>query len=489
MSVRRLSRAVRWPRLLWVTALVAVASVTLAACGTVSGTGTAGAGALAANVPSSQLKIIGDGNTKFDQLARNALADVEEYWKQVYPTISGGKQLQPLRGGVYSVTTGHPNTANACMARQANAADNNAFYCPLDDSFAYDRTGLVGQLAQHFGPEMAMVVFAHEYGHMIQNRLGIDRPSIFMESQADCAAGAFTAAEYRVAQPYVTSPHFGEKPPDLDRTIIGLILLRDSAPHSAEDTGTHGSGFDRGSAFSDGFHNGAKFCYSDDWANRQFTERPYTRDTDYAAGGNETLARLLSNAGGLFPDLNAYWAATFPKISGGKAWQQVQIKQADHPPCADSSVQFGYCPNDNTVYYSQSIAEQVYNSVPDVHISANGQLQFDENGPGDYALGTLFTVAFGMAALHQSGKAIDSSTALKTAVCYAGAYSENINVDASQAPRSAGFVLSPQDMDEATYAMLRSVNEPSVFGNRNTSGLDRINDFRKGYLAEDPTRC
>jgi predicted metalloprotease len=159
-----------------VGALVVVTSVTLAACGTVTGTGTAGAGALAANVPASQLKIIGDGNTKFDQLARNALADVEEYWKQVYPTVSGGKQMQPLRGGIYSVTTGHPNTANACMARQANAADNNAFYCPLDDSFAYDRTGLVGQLAQHFGPEMAMVVIAHEFGHLIQNRLNIDRP-------------------------------------------------------------------------------------------------------------------------------------------------------------------------------------------------------------------------------------------------------------------------------------------------------------------------
>jgi predicted metalloprotease len=489
MSVRRLSRAVRWPRLLWVTALVVVTSVTLAACGTVSGTGTAGTGALAANVPPSQLKIIGDSNTKFDQLARNALADVEAYWKEVYPTISGGKQLQPVRGGVYSVTTGHPNTANACMERSPQAADNNAFYCPLDDSFAYDRTGLVGQLAQHFGPEMAMVVIAHEYGHMIQNRLSIDRPSIFMETQADCAAGAFTAAEYRVSQPYVTSPHFGEKPPDLDRTIIGLILLRDNAPHSAEDVGTHGSGFDRGSAFSDGFHNGAKFCYSDDWANRQFTERPYTTDDDYTSGGNQTLTQVLSSDGGLFRDLNAFWASTFPKISGGKSWQPVQVKQADHPPCADSSVQFGYCANDNTVYYSASIAEQVYNSVPDVHIAADGQLQFDENGPGDYALGTLFTVAFGMAALHQSGKATDTANALAKAVCYAGVYSENINVALDQAPRSEKFVLSPQDMDEATYAMLRSVNEPSVFGARNTTGLDRINDFRKGYLAEDATHC
>ena len=493
MSMRPLSRAVTWSRVIWATALVAVVSVSLSACGTVtglvSGTGTAGTSSIAPNVPASELKIIGDGNTKFDQLARNALVDVEQYWKRVYPTVSGGKQFEPLRGGVYSVTTGHPNTANACMARQANAADNNAFYCPEDDSFAYDRTGLVGQLADHFGPEMAMVVIAHEFGHLIQNRLGLDRTSIFMESQADCAAGAFTAAEFKVSQPYVASPHFGEKPPDLDRTIIGLILLRDSAPHSADDVGTHGSGFDRGSAFSDGFHNGAKFCYGDDWANRQFTERPYTLDRDYASGGNETLERLLSNTGGLFPDLNAFWAATFPKVSKGKTWQKVQIKQADHPPCADSSVELGYCPNDNTIYYSPSIAKQVYNSVPDVHISSDGQLQFDENGPGDYALGALFTVAFGMAVLHQSGKAINTSGALKSAICYSGAYSANINVSTDEAPRSDGFVLSPQDMDEATYAMLRSVNEASVFGARNTTGLDRINDFREGYLATSAASC
>lgn len=479
------NRLLPWRRLATAGTVGALACLSLSACGAVGGTGTAAKGAVAGNVPASQMTIIGDGGTKFDALARNALTDVEQFWKKAYPTISGGQPFVPLKGGIYSVTTGHPNTANACMEQSPTAADNNAFYCPSDDSFAYDRSGLVGQLADHFGPEMAMVVFAHEFGHLIQNRLNIDRPSIYLESQADCAAGAFTAAEFGASSPTITDPHFRELPPDLDHTIIGLILLRDSGPHDANDSGTHGTGFDRGSAFSDGFHNGAKFCYSDDWAQRQFTERPYTTDLDYKNGGNEPLSDVLTAKGGLIPDLNAYWTAEFAKVAPGKTWQTVQIKVANSPPCEDSSEQFGYCPDDNTIYYSQSIATQVYDSVPTFSLTSPGQVQFENNSPGDYALGTLATVGFGMAVLHQNGKEISDGPALEKAVCYAGLYSANINV--ATAPRN--FSLSPQDMDEATYAILLSINEDSVFGPRNTTGLDRINYFRKGYLASSPTAC
>jgi predicted metalloprotease len=484
------ARPRRRPRRFPATAVIAVVCLTLTACGAVNGTGTAVKGVVAGDVPASQLKLIGDGDTSFDRLARNALTDVEQFWKKVFPTVSGGKAFEPLRGGVYSVTTGHPDTANACMARSPQAADNNAFYCPADDSFAYDRSGLVGQLADHFGATMAMVVIAHEFGHLIQNRLDINRPSIYLESQADCAAGAFTAAEFGASSPSVQNPHFSELPPDLDRTIIGLILLRDSAPHSANDVGTHGTGFDRGSAFSDGFHNGVTFCYSDDWANRAFTERSYTSDDDYAKGGNLPLTQVLDPASGdLISDLNGYWKTAFTKVGGGRTWQPVQVKQADHVPCGDTSVEFGYCPNDNTVYYSNSIAQQVYNSVPEIHFSPSGALVFEENAPGDYALGTMIAVGFGMAVLHQSGKEITDGTALEKAVCYTGAYSDNINVPANEAPRKPRFVLSPPDMDEATYAILRSINEAPVFGSRNTTGLDRINFFRKGYLAKDPSAC
>jgi predicted metalloprotease len=488
----------------WV-AVLSVLFLLTGCAASVGGTGTPGNGNLAEDVAASALKIIGDDQIDndssynaqqkqqqkdFDKLVRNALVDAEQFWKKVFPSVSGGKQFEPLRGGVYSVTTGHPNTDNACMQQQPDAADNNAFYCSLDDSFAFDRTGLVGQLADHYGREFAMVVVAHEYGHLIQDRLNLLRtkPSIYKETQADCAAGAFTAAEFGAAVPGVDNPHFRELPPDLDRTVVGLILLRDSQPHSAEDQGTHGTGFDRGSAFADGFRNGVKFCYGDDWDARKYTERPYTQESDYLAGGNLSLDQTLSMAdGNLVPDLNQFWADAFTAVGKGKSWQPVKVKEADHPACKDSSSQFAYCPDDNTIYYSHAIAEQVYSSVPNWTLGANGQVNYDENSSGDYALGTMFTVGFGLAVLHQAGQGIDDSTALRKAVCLAGVYSQNINVE--NGPR--GFTLSPPDMDEATYTVLRAqgIAQPGAFGNRNTTGLSRIQDFRNGYLAEDASSC
>jgi hypothetical protein len=38
-------------------------------------------------------------------------------------------------------------------------------------------------------------------------------------------------------------------------------------------------------------------------------------------------------------------------------------------------------------------------------------------------------------------------------------------------------------MDEATFAMLNLVGSDQAFGNRGTSGLDRIQQFVKGYAG------
>ena len=90
--------------------------------------------------------------------------------------------------------------------------------------------------------------------------------------------------------------HFCISPENLDALMGGMILLRDYQPHASTDAGTHGDGFDRISAFSDGFNNGVKYCYSYDWYARKFTERPYTTEQDYNDGGNETLAQVLNPA-------------------------------------------------------------------------------------------------------------------------------------------------------------------------------------------------
>ena len=482
--MRRSVRATRWRRgARWCIAL-GVAALMLTGCsvGTVGGVGAYAPPSTAGNVPASQFKINGDGGTAFDQLARNSLTDVEQFWKKAYPSVSGGKPLRPLSGGVYSVVTGHPNPQEECMRKVPAAADNNAFYCSLDDAFAYDRAGLVKTVASQVGDNFVPLVFAHEFGHLIQNRLQIDNPSILLESQADCASGAFMAAEAGSGKVTLSNRHFVIDPKTLDQVAVGMILLRDYSPHSAEDQGSHGNGFDRLSAFSDGFDHGPAYCYAANWKSRKFTERAYSTAADEANQGNETLQQVLnpgpaaSGGGGLQPQLNKYWSNAFKSIN--KTFKSVAFKQATSPPCASSSVRLGYCANDNTVYYDYATAAKIYNSMPVIAKSpSTGRITVSQNAPADYLLGALFSMGWGMAVRSQLGLSIDGDTALLGAACYAGAFAESIN------SLTASFSLSPQDMDEASVAVMEQADQPTVFGARNTTAFERIASFKKGYFG------
>jgi predicted metalloprotease len=371
-----------------------------------------------------------------------------------------------------------------CLAKSAKTIVNNAFFCFVDDSIAWDRNQdhLVPVLAEKYGPLLIALAFAHEFGHALQFRTGnykLDLPTIDFESQADCAAGAFLDSIVKNQ-----AAHFRSTPEELDQALNGYLQVRDSTPTSPDDI-SHGNGFDRLSAIDDGVMHGPTFCYSKDYFNRKYTERPFVRDSDYQSGGNESLEQVLDpspvvasgGGGGLQPDLNRFWKAAAKSI--GKDWSDVKIAEAAHPKCgASATSEFGYCPDDNTVYYSKAEAEKAYNSLADKKVDRNThKVSLQENQPADFALGTLFTVGWGMAVRHQLFKrSNDGPDALLAASCYTGAYAKDVNVDSGRT-----FLLSPPDMDEATSAMLNLVGLDSTYGARGTTGLQRIQSFVKGY--------
>ncbi len=463
------------------TLVVVLVAIVLALCActqVISGNGSPRP--LAAN---STLPVVGDGGTAFDQLAKNSISDILDFWHQSYPQVSGGQPLPDLTGKLYSID-GFDVTAadkqDRCIASKPTSVVDNAFYCQLDDSIAWDRNTahLVAVLAKTYGPFLATMVFAHEFGHAVQNRVGIlgqNRTPISVETQADCAAGAFTG--WALA---MHAPHFRPTSASLDRAMLGYLQVRDPTPVSSDQI-SHGDGFDRLSAVSAGIDHGVRYCFSNSWTDRQFTERPFTSDSDYLSGGNEPLAQVLDpgpppSGGGLAPSLNAFWSAAARSI--GKPWNDVKIASAPHPKCAaNASSEFGYCPNDNTVYYSDSFAKAAYYSMSALSVDRQtGDVSVVQNQPGDYALGTLFAYGWGMAVRHQLfGRSLDGKDALLAAGCYAGAYSESANTATS------GFALSPPDMDEATTAVFALVDSDRAFGPRGTSALDRINSFTKGY--------
>jgi hypothetical protein len=445
--------------------------------------------------PNANLKVSGDTHSAFDTAAKNALSDVMAFWRKNYPKVSGGAALPPLKGGLYSVdgaevlrtkTVAGEAGKEACIQHSPSFIIDNAAFCLLDDSIVWDRNPdhLVGVLVNRYGGLLMALVFAHEFGHAIQYRLKVDAnndlPTIKTESQADCAAGAFIAAAFKGS-----APHFRSTPAQLDEALNGFLQIRDSTPESPDDI-SHGNGFDRVSAIEDGIQKGVTYCYDPSYFNRTFTERPFVTDTDYASGGNETLEQVLnpndptkdSNAGGLQPDLNRFWKAAATSIH--KDWTDVKIAQADHPKCgAGADSEFGYCPDDNTVYYSSAFAKKAYYSLTDLKIDrTNGNVTLVDNQPADFALGTLFAIGWGLAVRHQLfNRAIDDASALSAAICYTGAYAKDINV----ADPNKGFTLSPPDMDEATSAMLNLVGVDQSFGARGTTGLQRVQSFVKGY--------
>jgi hypothetical protein len=88
-----------------------------------------------------------------------------------------------------------------------------------------------------------------------------------------------------------------------------------------------------------------------------------------------------------------------------------------------------------------------------------------------------------MAARHQLlGEGLTDEAALLGAVCLSGAYAKDINLTRDAPPRHI-FIMSPPDMDEATYAVLNLVGRPEAYGARGTTGIQRVESFIQGYAG------
>lgn len=94
-------------------------------------------------------------------------------------------------------------------------------------------------------------------------------------------------------------------------------------------------------------------------------------------------------------DLNRFWSAAAKAI--GKTFTPVKIAQAPHPKCGSPPTsEIRYCPDDNTVYYSQGLAQSAYNSLPGRTTDpTTHNVTLLKNQPADFALGTLFAVGLG----------------------------------------------------------------------------------------------
>lgn len=151
----------------------------------------------------SELTTGGDDDpcsSEAEQILCGATIDVQEYWIDEFPRLTNG-QPYPVTQTVFF--SGFTSTG----CGQASA-QTGPFYCPADQLVYFD-LDFLAELQARFDAEgdlAAQYIVAHEYGHHVQNALGINANmrrlqqqdpananaySVALELQADCLAGAW----------------------------------------------------------------------------------------------------------------------------------------------------------------------------------------------------------------------------------------------------------------------------------------------------------
>lgn len=396
------------------------------------------------------------GNT--NSVVTKALKDVERFWTQNYPKLSKGRPFTPVTGGYHPYTRSDPPPP---CGDQPGEYQPNAFYCPDGDFIAWDAQTLIPQLQADYGPLLVGVVFAHEYGHAIQARLRqTGQPTVVLEQQADCFAGAWTAdvmAGHSTAYAKAT-------PAQLDNTVAGLLMLRDQPGTSAQAPQAHGNAFDRIRAFQDGVETGVDTCAGYREGNLPVTEVPFTTEEDAANNGDLPYNDAVDL---LTKDAQQYWTRTFPRLAG-RSWKALPVEAFD--PSAPPS-----CPSPD----ASAGGSAFYCRDGDYAAFDNGRL-----GPtlyeriGDFAVGMLLGDLFARAAQDRRGAPTQDRAGQLTVDCLAGAWTYDLLHGGS-----TRLQLSPGDLDEAVAALLAFGRATEQQG---ATAFDRIAAYRKGVLKGLP---
>jgi predicted metalloprotease len=442
----------RWRR---VAAAAVVAALATGCAQQIPGLGSYSSGRVKA--PDAKLEIHNTDHGEIDALAGNAVADIQQFWTQQLPG-QFGESYKPVRA-FYSIDP-DGDVAAPCTDEPSDIR-GNAFYCPSQDIVAWDRKVLLPQLQERFGDFLVAMVLAHEWGHAIQKRtkLPSDR-TIVVETQADCYAGAFTDWVLKG-----NAPHFEITRPDLDRALSGFLLFRDPLGSDASDRQAHGSGFDRISAFQDGYEQGVPFCakFNDQ---RTFTQTGFTSQTDADNQGNLSIEDTLTKGP---QDVDAYWKSAYQKLYG-QPWKPLaavkSFTDSTRPQCSGQPVlDAQYCPADDTIYYDTDALSKVYSQAD-----------------GDFGPISLVGIAYGQAVRQrrQESAATDSESALLSSICATGGYAKDAF---GQQPSSTNtrLALSPGDLDEAIRALLDAAGSSDFTNVHSTTGFDRVQAFREGF--------
>ena len=217
-------------------------------------------GSAKASSAGHDLALGGDQPQTMEQFLTGVTKDVDDYWTGVF------KQAKlPEPRVKYAWIPAGQTAASACGDDDGAMGDSAAAYCPGDDTiyiseqFASDiYDGALDQSlpgsSQGYGQAMGdfavAYIVAHEYGHEIQDELGLfDKyggqvPTMNFELQADCYAGTWA---------HSAGQRNELEDGDVQEAIDAALAVGD---FDAENPGHHGTPEQRADAWQTGFEAG-----------------------------------------------------------------------------------------------------------------------------------------------------------------------------------------------------------------------------------------
>jgi len=220
--------------------------------------GGAGTGPVSSEL-ATECRTGADANERQDCRLVGAVNSLDEYWSGAF-AASGNQYQQPI-------TTLFADGVDTACGGATSAV--GPFYCPLDQTIYID-LGFYQQLETQFGAEggpfAEMYVIAHEYGHHVQNLLGLleqgrdagaEGGAVRTELQADCFAGVWggNAVDTGFLEPL--TPEQIAQALDAAETIGDDRIQEQTQGQVNPETWTHGSSEQRQEWFTIGLEQKA----------------------------------------------------------------------------------------------------------------------------------------------------------------------------------------------------------------------------------------
>lgn len=408
-----------------------------------------------------------------DKLVLLALNDIQDFWQSHYSKAFKG-DFKPVEDFI-SYDSEDPASPVVCHQRTYKLV--NALFSPRCNLIAWDRGVLIPTGKTYFGPMPVTGIFAHEYGHAVQNMAKLvhkQTSTIVREQQADCFGGVYMrwVAEGKSTR-FTLSTGEG-----LDHVLAGLIDIRDPilTPEDQElvEEG-HGTALDRVSAFQMGFVSGAAACGTID--EKEVKQRrgdlpialTYDRSGQLETGevpiNEQTMSSLMDTLGAIFAPKNPPHLSFTP---GGCADAQAR------PPAS-------YCPSTNTI--AVDLAQLQKMGAPADEQSGHVLIQGD-----DTAMSVVMS-RYALAVQRERGLKLDSPVSALRTACLTGVAHRKMASPLS-VPSGNALTLTAGDLDKAVAGLLTNQLVASdVNGQTVPAGFTRITAFRSGVVSSNDDLC